>query len=239
MSFVVNRDLNILKMHHKYTARIAGLLYFLFIATFILSAVIRNPFIVPGDAGSTLANIGGSSWSFRFVIISELVSLLFFLLAAWKLHILLKETGKHLALLFLLLNVAGVAVESINTINLFAVLQLAEGNYSKVFSQEQMQASVSFFLGLYKNGFMVAQLFFSVWLLPLGYLVFRSGFLPKTLGILVMLDFLFWLLYFFQYYLFPGFKEMMYISFPVAFVAEVSLTFWLLVKGVKENVVVS
>jgi hypothetical protein len=120
-------------------------------------------------------------------------------------------------------------------INQIAVLVILRDDNLKILQPAQLEAGAIFFLNLHKNGFMIAQIFFSTWLLPLGYLVFKSGFLPKVLGILLMLDFLFWLLYFFQYFLFPHFKELMYISFPVAFVAEVSLTFWLLIKGVKEN----
>lgn len=219
----------------KRIARTAGLLYLLFIVTLIISTAIRTRLIVFDDPSTTFANISNSESSFRISVICELVSSLFFLLAAWALYVLLRSTGKNLALLFLLLNLAGVAIECMNMINQIAVLVILRDDNLKILQPAQLEAGAIFFLNLHKNGFMIAQIFFSTWLLPLGYLVFKSGFLPKVLGILLMLDFLFWLLYFFQYFLFPHFKELMYISFPVAFVAEVSLTFWLLIKGVKEN----
>src|SRR3990170_8805951 len=112
----------------------------------------------------------------------------FFLLAAWALYVLLKPVNKNLALLFLLLNLSGVAVECINTLNLFAALQVLSGaNYLNVFQTGQLQAMAMTFLNSYTNGFMIAQIFFGTWLLPLGYLVYKSRFLPKQLlGILLI-----------------------------------------------------
>jgi len=91
------------------------------------------------------------------------------------------------------------------------------------------------FLNSYTNGFMIAQIFYGTWLLPLGYLVYKSRFLPKLLGIVLILDFFFWTSYFFQFFLFPSYVVVSYPSYAVGFIAEVSLTMWLLIKGVKEQ----
>lgn len=218
----------------KRTGRLAGLLYFLFIATFILSTVVRGKLVVLTDASKTAANISAHEWLFQFSIVTELISLFLFFAAAWALYSLLKPTKSHLALLFLLLNSIGVAIECMSTITLFAVSLVARGDLKMLGSAEQNDVTI-FLIQLYQNGFMIAQLFFSTWLLPLGYLVFKCGFLPKVLGVLLMLDFFFWFLYFIQYFLFPNFKELAYVSFPVAIAAEFSLTLWLLIKGAKEN----
>ena len=73
------------------------------------------------------------------------------------------------------------------------------------------------------------------WLFPLGYLVFKSGFLLKILGIILMVHFFFWTTTFFCHFLFPGFTAVTFISYPLGFIAEFGLTLWLLIKGAKEQ----
>ncbi len=170
------------------TARMAGLLYFIYIVTTIFADVIgRSRLIVFGDAAATANNIMASEWLFRLSFVSDLVSIVFFLLAAWALYVLLKSVNKDLALLFWLLNLGGVVVYSINLLNQFAALLLLSGaDYLKVFQADQLQAAAMFFLNLYQNGYWISQIFFGAWLFPLGYLVFKSGFLPRILGIVLM-----------------------------------------------------
>ena len=146
---------------------------------------------------------------------------------------LLKPVNKNIALLFLLLNLGGVAVQCINMLNLFsAVLLLSGADYLKVFQADQLQALAMLFLDLHKNGFMIAQLFYGAWVFPLGYLVFKSGFLPKILGIVLMVHCVGWLMTFLQFFLFPGLDVITYLTYPLGFIAELSLTLWLLIKGV-------
>jgi hypothetical protein len=214
----------------------AGLLYLIFIVTLIFSSLIRSRLIVFGNPATTANNIMGSELLFRIGFVSELVSAVFFLLAAWTLYALLKPVNKNLALLFLLLNLGGVAVECINTLNLFSALQLlSSANYLNVFQTGQLQALAMSFLNSYTNGFMIAQIFFGAWLLPLGYLVFKSRFLPRILGILLMIDCFGILIWFFQFFLFPSYGAISYPGYAVGFVAEGSLSLWLLVKGVKDQ----
>jgi hypothetical protein len=217
-------------------ARIAGLFYLIYIITTALAAVIRSRIIVFGDAEATANNIISSQMLFRIGFVTQLVSAVFFLLAAWALYTLLKPVNKNLALLFLLLNLGGVAVECINMLNLFTALQFFSGtNYLNVFQTGQLQAMGMSFLNSYTNGFMIAQIFYGTWLLPLGYLVYKSRFLPKFLGIVLLLDFLFWTSYFFQFFLFPNYGILILPASAVGFVAEASISLWLLIKGVSEQ----
>jgi len=85
---------------------------------------------------------------------------------------------------------------------------------------------------LYRNGFMIAQVFYGAWLLPLGYLVMISGFLPRLLGILLIIDCAGVLISFFQFHLFPGYEVITYPGLVASFIAEFSLSLWLLIKGV-------
>ena len=214
----------------------AGFLYLIYIVITIATDVCRSKLIVYGDAAATARNIMASEWQFRIGITGDLVSAVFFLLTAWALYALLKSVNKDLALLFLLLNLGGVAVSSISLLNQFAaVLLLSGADYLKVFQTDQLQALAMFFLNLHHNGYWIAQIFFGVWLFPLGYLVYKSGFLPRILGIVMMIHFVGWTMTFLQFFLFPGFTAITYVTYPLGFISEFGLTLWLLIMGVKEQ----
>ena len=133
----------------------------------------------------------------------------------------------------MLLNLGGVAVYSINLLNQFAALLLLSGaDYLQVFQADQLQALAMFFLNLHQNGYWISQIFFGAWLFPLGYLVFKSGFLPRILGIVMMIHCVGWPMTFLQFFLFPGFGGITYLTYPLGFISEFGLTLWLLIKGV-------
>jgi hypothetical protein len=218
------------------TARMAGLFYLIFILTTVLATYVRSSLIVSGDATATANNIMSSQGLFRIGFLTELVSAVFFVLAAWALYVLLKPVNKNLALLFLLLNLGGVAVECINALNLFAALQFLSGaNYLNVFQTGQLQAMAMLSLNSYTSGFVIAQIFFSAWLLPLGYLVYKSRFLPRLLGIVLILDFFGNMSWFLQFFLLPDYEILAYPGNVISFIAEISLTLWLLIMGVKDK----
>ena len=212
-------------------ARIAGALYLIYIVFTIFADATRSSLIVVGNAVATANNILASQQQFRISFVSDILAGVLFLLTAWALYVLLKPVNESVALLFVLLNLAGVAVQCLNMLNVFAAMQLlSSADYLKVFPMEQLQAAALFFLNLHKNGFMIAQFFFGAWLFPLGYLVFKSGFLPKVLGILLMMECVAWLIYPFQFFLLPAFSAISYLSFAVGFIGEFSLALWLMVK---------
>jgi hypothetical protein len=222
---------------NKKTARFAGFLYLSYIiVTAIANVVGRKGIIVDGDAAATATNIIAKGMLFRIGFVSDVLAGVLFLLAAWALYVLLKPVNPNIALLFLLVNLGGVAVQCINMLNLFSAVILSSGaDYLKVFQTGQLQAAAMLFLDLYKNGFMIAQFFFGVWLFPLGYLVFKSGYLPRVLGIVLMVECFGWLLYPFQFFLFPNYGVITYLSFAVGFIGEFSLALWLLIMGAKEQ----
>ena len=219
------------------SARLAGALYLTYILISILTDVFgRSRLIVDGDAVTTAQNIAASEWLFRLGFVGDLVSGVLFFLTAWALYVLLKPVDENLALLFLLLNLGGVAVQCLNDLNLLAGL-LFSGNvsYLMVFQSDQLQALGMAFLSLYKQGFWICQIFFGAWLFPLGYLVYKSGFLPKFLGVILMVHCVAWLMTFGQYFLFPDFTAITYISYPLGFIAEFGLSLWLLIVGARER----
>ena len=194
----------------------------------------RSKLIVLGDAATNGRNIAAAGWQFRNGIIGELVAAVLFLLAAWALYALLKPVNQNIALLFLLLNLGGVAIQCFSDLFLIAgQLLLGGAEYLKVFPADQLPALAMLSLVLHKNGFAIAQIFYGAWLFPLGYLVFKSGFLPRILGIVLMLHCAFWLMTALQFFLFPGLAAITYISWPLGFIAEFGLTLWLLIMGAK------
>lgn len=214
------------------TARIAGLFYFLY----VLASIVADLFgqFVFADAQATVNHIITQGWQFRLGVVISLFSYVLFLFAAWALYVLLKPVGKNMATLFLLLNLGGFAIVVISHLNLVASLLLLSGaDYLKAFQPDLLQAQAVMFINLYKYGSTIAQVPFGVWLLPLGYLVYKSGFLPKILGVLLIADCFGLLIYVSQRFLLPDYKIISYPCWALGFIAEVSLTLWLLIKGVK------
>jgi len=228
---------------NKKTARMAGLLYLIYIVVSIFANVLgRSKLIILGDAATTARNIIASALQFRIGFVLDLVSAVLFLLTAWALYVLLKPVNKNLALLFLLLNLGGVAVHCISDLFLIASQLLLSGaDYLKVFQVDQLQALAMLSLYIYKYGFLgIAQIFFGAWLFPLGYLVFKSGFLPRFLGVILMVHCVVWLMSALQFFLFPGFigitfVGITYLSYPIGFISEFGLSLWLLIMGAREQ----
>jgi hypothetical protein len=217
------------------TARIAGLFYFIYVIASIIADLFGH--FVFADASATVDHIMAHESLFRIGVVISLFSYVLFLLAAWYLYILLKPVNKNMALLFLLLNLGGFAILVFSHVNLFSSLMLLSGaDYLKVFQPDQLQAQATLFINSYKTGSTIAQIPFGVWLLPLGYLVFKSGFLPKILGIFLIVDCFGLLIYVCQRFIFPDYAVIAYPCWAIGFIAEVSLTLWLLIKGVKAQI---
>jgi hypothetical protein len=218
------------------TARMAGFVYLGNIITGIFAQVVRSTLVVPGDAATTAKNIMASELLFRFGFVSDLIMVTFYSLMGLAFYVLLKPVNKNVALLMLLLNLAGVPILAINMLNQFATLLLMSGaGYLTVFSADQLHALGMLFFNLHEYGYSIAVISWGFYLLPLGYLVFKSGYFPKILGVLLMLASLGDLIQFFQVFLFPAYEVITYPGLAVALIAEFSFAFWLLVKGAKEQ----
>ena len=213
-------------------ARIAGGFYLAFVLASVLAGVLGH--IGMGGVDQVYESIVTHTWSFRLALVVALISAFLFLMAAWGLYVLLRPVDRHLALLFLLLNAVGVAIQCASMFPLIsALLQGDAANHLQAFSAAQLEGLAYLSIGVYKTGFVTAQLFFGTWLFPLGYLVYKSGFLPRFLGVLLMLDGIGVLIWFLQALLLPAHPAISYPAFVLGFVAEVGLGLWLLVKGVK------
>ncbi len=215
-------------------ARIAGFLYLIVNVTGVFAQFfVRSKLIVPGDAAATASNIMASEFLFRAGFMGDLIASTCYFLLALTLYVLLKPVNKNLSLLCVLLVAISTAIMCLNMLNQFAALLLLGGaGYLSVFDRSQLQALALFFLDMHGYGYVVAGIFFGGWLFPLGYLVFKSGFFPKTLGVLLMLACFGFLIDLFLTSLFPRHEAIAYPFLAVDPIAEISFCLWLLIKGV-------
>jgi hypothetical protein len=219
------------KMNPRKTARIAGLLY-LMIAIFGIFSMLYGPesLLVPGDAGATAQNIKASESMYRLAFMGDLLGQMFFIFLVLLLYQLLKPVNKKQAVVMAVLVLVGVPIAMLNDLNQIAALMIASsaGNLG-VFQADQLQAHVMLFLDLYQAGLHIAFIFWGLWLFPLGYLVFKSGFLPKVLGILLIIAGIGYLFEFVTFFLFPNLEITIKMF---TFWGEVFLALWLLIMGV-------
>jgi len=216
-------------------ARVAGLLYLGLIVFGAIGHLARQSLIVSGDAATTANNIMANEMQFRGANVSWLISEMFFLLLGLALYVVLKKVNKNLASLMVLFIMVGVAVESINTLNQFAALQLLSGaEHLTAFSADQLNAQVMSHLNSWEAGYRIAAIMsFGPWLIPAGYLVYKSGYFPRILGVLVMLAGFGILIEGLQYYLLPDYEVISSLGSAVASIGEFAFCLWLLLKGAK------
>lgn len=213
-------------------ARIAGGFYLAFVLASVLAGLLGH--IGMGGVDQVYDSIVETTGSFRLALVVALVSAFLFLMAAWGLYVLLRPVDRHLALLFLLLNTVGVAIQCASMFPLISALSQGDAaSHLQAFSAAQLEGLALLSIGVYKTGFVTAQLFFGTWLFPLGYLVYKSKFLPGLLGVILMLDGIGVLIWFLQVLLLPAHPAISYPAYVLGFIAEVGLASWLLIKGVK------
>jgi len=213
-------------------ARFAGGCYLAFILTSVLAD--RLGHIGLGSAQQVYESVVTNPAAFRLALVVGLISAFLFLVAAWGLYVLLRPVNKNLALLFLLLNTVGVAIQCASMFPLLSALLMGDaGSHMQAYSAAQLEGLGLLSAGAYKTGFVTAQLFFGTWLFPLGYLVYKSGYLPRLLGVLLLADGIAVLIWFVQALVLPDHPAITTPGTVVSLVAEVGLTLWLLVMGVK------
>lgn len=213
------------------TARAAA---FVFVLIFILGMstelFIRPGMIVPGDAAATVSNIAASEALFRLSLVSDLIRQVLLMLLPLILYNLLKPVNKTIASLMVMFALVCIPISLLNELNYFAVLLLSSGmGPISAFKADQVNALVMFFLELNKYGTYITQ-FFSFWVFLLGILVFKSGFLPRILGILLMIGGLSYTVLAGLFFLFPNYDATILGLFT--FIAESLFYLWLLIKGV-------
>jgi len=215
-------------------ARIGGALYLLLIVLGAVGEFTRGRLIVSSDAAATAANITSMESLWRFGIVAEFLALLCAIALAMIYFVLLKPVSSELNLLATFLRLVAIAVQAVAVLNLAAALfPLGNAAYLNAFTPEQLYALARLAIRSHSYGYSLALLFFGSCFLVHGRLIFRSGFLPQVLGILIQVAGVCYLTNSLALFLAPAIADRIFpaILLP-SFVGELSLCLWLLVKGV-------
>jgi len=172
----------------KSLARITGLLY-LCVAIFggFAEGYVEPKMYVAGDAGATALNVVTNAGLVRLGVVSDLVDQAFYILTAMAFYLLLKHVSQRAAAALLIFAGLAVAIASLNTLFLFEGLQIALSPvYLATWGTTGVNAMVLLMLDMQHYGLLIAQIFFGLWLAPMGYLAFRSGQFPRALGVMLI-----------------------------------------------------
>jgi len=221
----------------KKTARIAGLLYLVNGVTGFFSIIyVPGKLIVSGNAAATANNIVASEELFRLGIVSEMICAAEFIFLVWALYRLLGGVNKTQAWLMVSLGLVFVPFMLVNTLNEIAALTLLRGgDFLSVFDKRQLEAMAMLFLDLHRYGYVVGWIL-GLWLFPFGALVFRSGFLPRILGVLLIAAGFGYLADSLTPLLLPSYEGVVsrIANIPLT-LGEPAIILWLLIRGAKDQ----
>lgn len=211
-------------------ARLAGVLYLVVVVTGLFSLMyVPSQIAVSGDPHATANSIVANAPLFRTGIAAFLIGQVAFLLLPFVLFKLLRHVNQNAAVLMVALAVVSVPVALVSLSNRLDALDILRGPNL----QSQMQSQAMLSINAYGNGLLVTTLFWGLWLLPFGYLVMRSGFLPKLLGVLLVLGGLGYVIQVFWQILMPDTSFPDLVLLPAA-IGEIGICLWLLVAGVRK-----
>jgi hypothetical protein len=220
------------KMNPKKTARVAGVLWFITFISIVITALTRSPLLESGDAVATAQNIMAAKSQFGIGFLSDLIHQVIFIFYVLVLYKLLKPVSKNQAALMVILALIGIPIAMLNQLNQFAALPLlSSAEYLTAFEADQWSALVKLFLDLYETGINIAKIFWGLWLLPFGYLVFKSGYIPRILGALLIIAGFGYLIDVVTFFLLPSFPTIGLFTWW----GELLIALWLLIKGVNEE----
>ena len=219
----------------KKTARLAGLLYLLLVITGVYSIIyIPSQVIVPGDAVTTAKNMISNEFLFRTGFLNDIISNTIFLFLVLVLYRLFKQVNENQAkLMFALVIVQIPCVFIMEAFNITS-LMILKGEVLKTFELSQRQDLAMLFLKINDYGTLPLEMFWGLWLLPFGLLVYKSEFIPRIFGILLVIAGIAYMIDSTIALLFPSYSS--FVKYPTLLlvaIGEISITLWLLIKGVK------
>ena len=222
----------------KSLAKISGLLYLVTVLTGIFSlGYVPNKLIVWKDAAQTFNNIVYNEFLFRLGIYSSIICYVAFLFLPLFLYKLLEPINRFYAKCMVILAIVSVPISLISLQNEFSVLSfIGNNNYLSIYGTEQLQSLTMIYLKQYNNGILIASVFWGLWLFPFGYLVYKSKFLPKILGVFLILGCFGYLINFSGFTLFKNYSELgiaKFITIPGS-IGEIGTCLWLLFISVKK-----
>jgi len=219
----------------KNAGRFAGLLYLLVSIPGAFALIyVPSKLIVHGNATATANNVAASETLFRLGIAGELIGQAGFIFVALALYDLLKGVNQRHASLMVTLIVVSIPIAFLNELNAIAALVLVRGaDFLSIFEKPQRDALAMLFLNLHSHGFGVAEIFWGLWLFPLGLLVYRSRFLPRFLGVWLAIGGFAYVILSLTGVLFPQYQDKVFIISQPALFGELAFMLWLVIKGAK------
>lgn len=215
----------------KKSARTAGLLYLLQIPLGVFGIMyIPKAILVTGNIAATMTNIVTNEFVVRLSIVSALICALVTVFTANYIYKVLTPVNKIYARWILLFTIIVAPISMLNELNYIAILQLlTDSEYAYLFTPDQLNNVVALLLDIHHYGLQIIGIFFGLWLLPMGYLVYKSTYIPKFIGIFLMITCLGYLIDFVTSFLFPDFGI---VISEYTWIGEVMMVVWLLVKGI-------
>jgi hypothetical protein len=219
----------------KTLARVTGVLYLIVAVGGAFAESVRTGATVPGDAAATAATVVQRATLFHVAFVADLVDFTAFLGVGLLLYAMLKAVEPRIAVAMLAINAVSVAIQALNMLNHVGALLVATNpSFTAGLGSEASHSLVLLFLEMHRQGYLIAQIFFGGYLLPLGYLVYRSGMFPRTLGVIVMLGAAGYLAGVAATYATTAFDSSLAVYFGIAGgVGELLFLLWLLVIGAK------
>ncbi len=216
-------------------ARVAGFVYLMVAVAAGVAGYARSTIVVSGDAAATAANIRASETLFRIGIVADLLQTTFFLLTVFALYAILHHVHRLMAIVMVTFVAVSVAMQALDLVLHVAALSVATSTgFTTALGPAGSDALTMLFTDLQHDGFVLSQMFFGLWLLPLGYLVVRSEYFPRVLGYLLALACVGYLADMFAYFLVPDVEPaFLPVSAVAGVLGEVTFIVWLLVKGVR------
>jgi uncharacterized protein DUF4386 len=217
-------------------ARLAGLLYLVNgVASGFAYGYVSARMYVAGDAAATAGNVVANAGLVRVGVVADLLQATVFVFLAMALYLLLKHVDKHAASAMVLLVAIASTIMCLNEVFQFGALLVAtEPSRAAAFGVDGSHGLVLLLLDLHHYGFLIAQIFFGLWLVPLGYLAYRSGMFPRPLGVVLIVGGVCYLVDLLALFLAPALGNSInaFVIIPPT-IAEVSMVVYLLVKGVR------
>jgi hypothetical protein len=219
----------------KKTARMAGVWYLvLAIAGAYGIMYVPSQIVVPNDPTATANNLLAHEFLFRVGIASNVVGQVAFLFLALTLYQLFRQVNERQAKLLVALVVAAVPVAFLIIFNEVAALLILKEEFMNVLAPPQRHLWAMLFLTWYSYGITLIGIFWGLWLIPFGRLVYQSGFIPKIIGILLIIGGIAYIIDTFIFLLFPSYRAVSsQLVGVLSSLGELSVVLWLLIKGVK------
>ena len=219
---------------NKNTARLAGVLYFIWVLTGVYGIFFLPSQTVVKDAAATASKILTNEFLFRTGIVNDIISNTLWIFIALILYRLFKQVNERQSRLLVALVLVQIPAMFLMEAFNISSLMLFKGKLLKSFELAQRQDLAMMFLNFSGYTSIVLETFWGLWLFPFGQLVYKSGFIPRILGIFLILNGAAYIVHSFTSLLFPDYQATVELAaFPFWILGEISIMLWLIIKGVK------